>query len=188
MYYLQSRYYDPEIGRFINADAFVSTGQGFVGNNMFAFCGNNPVCRADNDGMAWELALTGGGSIFAGLSIGSIGTSIIAAVSAITPIGWVAIGAVVSVGIVSVGIAYAQANTEEKSQDRVSHPIGRRKNYTSRKKAKEAAKKAGGGKEPIHHPKGCHGNEKAHYHPNVKNNYRKTPHGVSSHDHYYYPG
>lgn len=30
-YYLQSRYYDPAIGRFINADAYASTGQGFIG-------------------------------------------------------------------------------------------------------------------------------------------------------------
>lgn len=33
-YYLQSRYYDPQIGRFINADSFASTGQGFLGYNM----------------------------------------------------------------------------------------------------------------------------------------------------------
>ena len=49
-YYLQSRYYDPEIGRFINGDSFVVTGQGFVGNNMFAYCGNNPVSRYDPTG------------------------------------------------------------------------------------------------------------------------------------------
>ena len=35
LYYLQSRYYDPQIGRFINADQFASTGQGFLGYNMF---------------------------------------------------------------------------------------------------------------------------------------------------------
>lgn len=46
-YYLQSRYYNPTMGRFINADALVSTGQGVLGNNMFAYCGNNPVCRID---------------------------------------------------------------------------------------------------------------------------------------------
>ena len=34
-YYLMSRYYDPEIGRFINADALVSTGQDIIGFNMF---------------------------------------------------------------------------------------------------------------------------------------------------------
>ena len=43
LYYLQSRYYDPAMGRFLNADAFTSTGQGLTGNNMFAYCGNNPV-------------------------------------------------------------------------------------------------------------------------------------------------
>ena len=51
LYYLQSRYYDPELGRFINADAFTSTGQGILGNNMFAYCGNNPISYADSSGM-----------------------------------------------------------------------------------------------------------------------------------------
>lgn len=37
LYYLQSRYYDPDIGRFINADAYATTGQGLLGNNMFAY-------------------------------------------------------------------------------------------------------------------------------------------------------
>ena len=49
-YYLQSRYYDPSIGRFINADSFASTGQGFLGYNMFAYCNNNPVNHADPSG------------------------------------------------------------------------------------------------------------------------------------------
>ena len=49
-YYLQSRYYDPEIARFINADDFASTGQGILGNNMFAYCGNNPIIRVDSSG------------------------------------------------------------------------------------------------------------------------------------------
>ena len=53
-YYCNSRYYDPEIGRFINADGYVSTGQGILGNNMFAYCGNNPVNRADPKGTFWK--------------------------------------------------------------------------------------------------------------------------------------
>ena len=51
-YYLQSRYYDPSIGRFINADSYVSTGQRFLGYNMFAYCGNDPVNYADCQGNA----------------------------------------------------------------------------------------------------------------------------------------
>ena len=54
LYYLQSRYYNPEIGRFINADGFTSTGQGLLGNNMFAYCGNSPVGRKDNGGEFWD--------------------------------------------------------------------------------------------------------------------------------------
>ncbi len=50
LYYLQSRYYDPEMGRFINADAFASTGQGILGNNMFSYCLNNPANYVDMSG------------------------------------------------------------------------------------------------------------------------------------------
>ena len=50
LYYLKSRYYDPEVCRFINADAFISTGQGIIGYNMFAYCGNNPVASSDPSG------------------------------------------------------------------------------------------------------------------------------------------
>ena len=38
LYYLQTRYYDPEVGRFINADAFASTDiSGVLSANMFAY-------------------------------------------------------------------------------------------------------------------------------------------------------
>ena len=50
LYYLQSRYYNPEWGRFLNADTLVSTGQGNLGNNMFAYCLNNPVAYQDSAG------------------------------------------------------------------------------------------------------------------------------------------
>ena len=57
MYYLQSRYYDPAIGRFINADTFASSGQGFLGCNMFAYCGNNPISRVDSNGDVFDTIL-----------------------------------------------------------------------------------------------------------------------------------
>jgi RHS repeat-associated protein len=47
MYYLQSRYYDAKICRFINSDSYTSTGQGILSTNMFAYCINNPVNRVD---------------------------------------------------------------------------------------------------------------------------------------------
>ena len=59
-YYLQSRYYDPAVCRFINADSYVSTDTGFIGNNMFAYCNNNPISRDDEDGELGLSVLLGG--------------------------------------------------------------------------------------------------------------------------------
>ncbi|MBE5934267.1 MAG: RHS repeat-associated core domain-containing protein [Lachnospiraceae bacterium] len=53
MYYLQSRYYDPEVRRFINADdvSVLEEDQGsIVEHNMFAYCLNNPVNMLDESG------------------------------------------------------------------------------------------------------------------------------------------
>ena len=61
-YYLQSRYYDPEVGRFINVDALVATGQGLLGNNMFAYCNNCPVNCFDLSGHSILGAIIKGGA------------------------------------------------------------------------------------------------------------------------------
>ncbi len=60
LYYLQSRYYDPALGRFINADGLVSTGQGLLGNNMFTYCLNNPVMYFDASGQTAEATIAAG--------------------------------------------------------------------------------------------------------------------------------
>ena len=49
-YYLQSRYYDPAVARFLNADSYISTGDCVQGNNMFAYCNNNPTNMVDGGG------------------------------------------------------------------------------------------------------------------------------------------
>ena len=49
-YYCGSRYYNPVFCRWINADGYASTGQGLLGCNMYAYCGNNPVNYIDSDG------------------------------------------------------------------------------------------------------------------------------------------
>ncbi|MBR0540956.1 MAG: RHS repeat-associated core domain-containing protein [Clostridia bacterium] len=53
-YYLNSRYYSPQLHRFISADGLVSTGQGLLGCNMFAYCGNNPIIHLDSFGTSWQ--------------------------------------------------------------------------------------------------------------------------------------
>ena len=49
-YYLQSRYYDPAICRFINADRYTDTGEKLVGYNMFVYCNNNSIVYTDFSG------------------------------------------------------------------------------------------------------------------------------------------
>ena len=60
LYYLQSRYYDSTVGRFINADGYISTGQGVLSYNMFTYCNNNPVNMSDPSGrFPWVAVLVG---------------------------------------------------------------------------------------------------------------------------------
>ena len=51
MYFLKSRYYNPELHRFISADSVVAgVGAEILGYNMFAYCLNNPVNMSDDNG------------------------------------------------------------------------------------------------------------------------------------------
>ena len=95
-YYLQSRYYDPAIRRFINADSVLSQGT-ILGNNLFAYCLNNPVNLADETGNLPFFAITAaigavvgavvggvvaaknGGNIWAGIGIGAATGALIGA-------------------------------------------------------------------------------------------------------------
>ena len=64
LYYLGSRYYDPQVKRFINADGAAFTtinpySNGLTDKNYFAYCDNDPVDRADDGGELWGEILTG---------------------------------------------------------------------------------------------------------------------------------
>ena len=57
LYYLQSRYYDPLTGRFLNADVYCDTESGTpLSTNMFAYCENNAINKSDDEGKdAWWI-------------------------------------------------------------------------------------------------------------------------------------
>ena len=55
LYYLNSRYYDPRTGRFINADALdYLRMNGQFNCNLYVYCANNPVKRKDPAGCFWK--------------------------------------------------------------------------------------------------------------------------------------
>ena len=66
-YYVSSRYYDPEIGRFISpdtTDVLTATPVALTDKNLYAYCDNNPVMRVDLGGRFWE-------SVFDVISLGA---------------------------------------------------------------------------------------------------------------------
>ena len=73
LYYLQSRYYNPTVGRFLNADIYCDTQSSILGTNMFAYCDNNPINFYDFNGYgkvgnwlkkAWNSVKTWAGNTF----------------------------------------------------------------------------------------------------------------------------
>jgi hypothetical protein len=104
MYYLNSRFYNPEIGRFINADGLLGEIGNIQSTNMYAYCANNPVMFTDSTGFSpkWidTLAWIGVGLVVAAavvLTAGAAGVVIGGA------IGSIAYGASFGVMIGAVG-------------------------------------------------------------------------------------
>lgn len=67
LYYLNSRYYDSAVGRFMNADSFdtlIATPKQLTDKNLFAYCDNNPIVRIDEGGEFWNWVI--------GASVGAI--------------------------------------------------------------------------------------------------------------------
>ena len=84
LYYLKTRYYDPETGRFITIDGIEYLDPETInGLNLYAYCGNNPVMHADPTGrfllsfLASLLiaAIVGAGVGVAGTFVGDLVTS-----------------------------------------------------------------------------------------------------------------
>lgn len=91
MYYLQSRYYDPFVSRFINADAAEMLTLAYgnaIGGNLFAYGFNNPISNVDRSGFGPEAALqfvnqVSASAIFASFAA-SLYTSFAATITKIT--------------------------------------------------------------------------------------------------------
>ena len=193
LYYLRSRYYNPEIGRFINADILENVEpEELLANNLFCYALNCPVSNSDYDG-TFALSLSIGAFIAA-----TVKAAVVAAAKYVVPVAAAVVTTVVIPRTVKAvkkaakticAVAVAVAGVISYAKERVKERMGKRKRYNTKKKAKEAAKRAGRGKirhDPHGHPPKT---DKPHYHPDVPDIKpgRQTPHTPSPHDHYYYP-
>ena len=103
-YYLQSRYYDPAIGRFLNADTEISgVGGEILGNNMFSYCLNNPVNMSDPTGHwpSWATVALGVAAavVAVAVTVATLGAAAPAAACTLAAVG------------MSYGASYAVATT-----------------------------------------------------------------------------
>ena len=84
-YYLNARYYDPNVGRFLSPDVILGANGGLQGYNLFAYCNNNPVMFADPSGNF---------AIFGGLVLGKAAAAVAGAVATV----FVTLGSVILSG------------------------------------------------------------------------------------------
>ena len=131
LYYLNTRYYDPEVGRFISQDDVSYLDPEHInGLNLFAYCGNNPVSYIDSDGQSpkwWQWLLFGIGAavvvvaiVVLSIATAGVGTAAFGATLA----GSIAVGAAkgaligaaigTAAGIVG-GVAYSAVTGAEMS-------------------------------------------------------------------------
>ena len=101
-YYLNSRYYDPEIRRFINADdaTLIGASADFSSCNLYAYCFNNPVNYYDDSGElpSWAVKVIIGTAVIAAaavLTVATAGTGTALACFAVGALKGAAVGAAI---------------------------------------------------------------------------------------------
>ena len=72
-YYLQSRYYNPAIHRWINSDSLIGQAENIQGTNLFSYCFNNPVNMTDSTGNWPKLS-----TIFAVVAVAAVAVAAVA--------------------------------------------------------------------------------------------------------------
>lgn len=118
LYYLNSRYYDPRVGRFISIDILSILDQTMMdsnGLNLYMYCGDNPVMNIDITGSSWESFWNGVGNWFQdhwvelviGVAFIVVG-ALVAALTAGTGVGFMAaFGSALLSSMTQVGISMA---------------------------------------------------------------------------------
>ena len=107
-YYLNSRYYDPAVGRFINPDAAIGQVGNIKGNNMFTYALNNPVMYSDITGN-WPKLSTVLAGVAAVVATVAVAAAVVATCGAAIPA--VAAGGSLALGLSAGSAASAIATT-----------------------------------------------------------------------------
>ena len=113
LYFLKTRYYDPEVGRFISADSIEYLDPETInGLNLYAYCNNNPVMNIDPEGTwSWKNFWKGMVVLAVGLVVATVAAvTVLSGGTAAPVLIGAAIGGIVSGGI-SIGTQLAMTGT-----------------------------------------------------------------------------
>ena len=113
LYYLNTRYYDSLVGRFIspdNVDVLAATPDQLTDKNLYAYCDNNPVMRSDNGGEFWTTVgiMAIGGIV--GAAINTV-SSIVTQKSQSDEINWKSVLVAAATGFASGAVAASPLGT-----------------------------------------------------------------------------
>lgn len=72
LYYYQARYYNPDLGRFIQADTVIPESTDLQAYNRYSYVRNNPLKYTDPSGHSWWKKVLGGLAVIAGIAIMAI--------------------------------------------------------------------------------------------------------------------
>ena len=120
-----TRYYDPFIGRFLNADdtdvMLEHLEESPLSKNLYTYCLNNPVNYADPYG-DFALALAGGGSLTAGAALGGVNFW--------NPVGWVLLG-IAAVGTVTLATIEINKYIKNKKEKALVSALSTLRNFST---------------------------------------------------------
>ena len=104
LYYVNSRYYDPAVKRFLNSDddlLSATSTHTLANKNYFAYCDNDPITRIDSNGDLWELIV--GAAVIGGLTSGAV--SAVSQYMTTGNIDWKVVGVNAASGVLSGAVA-----------------------------------------------------------------------------------
>ena len=163
MYYLKSRYYDPETGRFLNADSteILEIQEDLYDKNLYTYCDADPINRRDAEGSCWQISGTGGVAL---MQLGTVGFHF-----SWNLLGW---GILAFVGIIALGYAGQQlvkvvkSKRRRKSRSRSKRGTGRPELKKQGREEREKKKRQNwikrSGKKPRKQPRPHHPSKKGH--------------------------
>ncbi len=188
LYYLGSRFYKACTKRFLNADSLEEIS--VLTLSMYHYCCNSPVRYTDPNGclfvFAFEVDVLWPDVVPLDIGVAVPAIPILPGEILVLPViptesfreGFTRLERLASKSTKNTD---GVADDEHPKKKRSENPPAKRYHFSSKKKAYEAAKRAGHGKEPeLHLKKGP-----PHYHPAVERKQAETPKQITKHDHYY---